>query len=348
MEGEPMRILVSVAHPAHVHFFRNAVNIWREHGHDTLVVARDKDLTLDLLDEYGYDYRCLSRARVGIAGLGFELVEHESKLLRIARRLRPDVMLSIGGTFVVHVSKLLGIPSVLFTDTEHAKLSNAISFPFATKICTPACYKGDVGDKQIRYDGYQELAYLHPNRFTPDPRVLDEAGLREGEKYFVLRFVSWSAAHDIGQHGLDQEGKLCLVKELARFGRVIITSEVELPPDFEPYRIRVSPARGHDLLAKSSLYVGEGGTMASEAVLLGVPSIFVNTLRMGYVEEQQDRYGMMFITANGNAAVDRAIEWAREPSINQTWAAKRRRLLSEKIDVTAWMVEFIERCNQIH
>ncbi len=46
------------------------------------------------------------------------------------------------------------------------------------------------------YPGYHELAYLHPRRFTPDRGVLAEAGISEGERYFVLRFNAFKAHHD--------------------------------------------------------------------------------------------------------------------------------------------------------
>ena len=90
----------------------------------------------------------------------------------------------------------------MFYDTEHAHLSNAITFPFATRVITPECYRTDIGEKQIRYAGYQELAYLHPDRFQPDPGVLDELGFTSNEPYFVVRLVSWKASHDIGQRGV--------------------------------------------------------------------------------------------------------------------------------------------------
>jgi predicted glycosyltransferase len=337
-----MRILVDLSHPAHVHFFKYAIQEWQLHGHQVQLVARDKDLTLRLLDEYGHEYVCLSQARKGIVGLAFEMVEHQLRLHKLVSKSRPDVMLDIGGTFIVHVGRVLGIRTIVFTDTEHARLSNSISFPFADMICTPACYKTDIGRKQVRYEGYQELAYLHPNQFSPRQAVLEEIGLNEDQDLFVVRFVSWGAAHDAGLVGFSLEGKRELVGRLSKLGRVIITSESPLPTEFEPYRMAISPTKIHDLLYYSSLYIGEGGTMASEAALLGVPSIYVNPLTMGYLEEEDKKYGLVHRITDERQAIELAVKLAKEPDATQVYQHRRQCLLNDKIDVTAWMVEMVE------
>ncbi len=43
-----MRILIEITHPAHVHFFRNAIDIWKSQGHEVAVTARDKEIVLEL------------------------------------------------------------------------------------------------------------------------------------------------------------------------------------------------------------------------------------------------------------------------------------------------------------
>ena len=45
------RVLVDITHPAHVHFFRNAIDLWKDQGWQVLITARDKDICLQLLDE---------------------------------------------------------------------------------------------------------------------------------------------------------------------------------------------------------------------------------------------------------------------------------------------------------
>lgn len=337
-----MKILIDVTHPAHVHFFKHAARILEESGHVIRFVAREKEITTQLLDEYDIPYKTLSKIRKGLIGLSVELIEHQSRLFRILRRFRPDIILNIGGTFIVHVGKLLGIDTCVFTDTEHAKLSNAITFPFATFICTPESYTGELGKKQTRYEGFQELAYLHPNQFSPSPKILDKLGLKESERFFIIRFVSWGASHDVGLQGLSLDGQIKLVKGLEQYGKVLITSEAELPEMLKPLQIIVSPTHIHDLLYYSGMYIGEGATMASEAAILGTPSIYLSPLELGYLSELDEKYQLMYHYRNGDAAVENVLSLAKNKELKQMHQTRLQQMLDEKIDVTAWIVNFIE------
>lgn len=337
-----MNILIDISHPAHVHFFKHAYHIWQEHGHRVMLVARDKDVTLKLLEDYGYPYQTLSKIGRGFIGLSFELLQHASRLAKFANDFEADVILEIGGTFIVHAGKLLGIKTCVFTDTEHAKLSNMITFPFATWICTPSSYRDELGKKHLRYNGYQELAYLHPNYFKPNPGTLSESGLDLNQKFFIVRFVSWGASHDIGQLGLSDEEKISLVKGLIQHGKVLITSEGALPKVLEPYKVHISPIKMHDLLNYASLYVGEGATMASEAAMLGTPSVYINPLGSGNLDEIANKYHLIYHYTEGKPAIERAIKLVEMKDLKSSHLEQRERMLEDKIDVTAWMVDFIE------
>jgi len=187
-----------------------------------------------------------------------------------------------------------------------------------------------------------ELASLHPNRFTPNPAVLTELGLAEGDPFIIVRFISWQASHDVGQYGV--RDKVRLVKALEQYGHVLITSEGALPPELQSYQIRGDPEKLHDLLYYATLYVGEGGTTAAEAAVLGTPSIFVSSLAktMGNFIELEETYDLLYSFTDGSAALDRAIEILQDPASQKNWKIKRDRLLKDKIDVSTFMIWFIE------
>ena len=107
--------------------------------------------------------------------------------------------------------------------------------------------------------------------------------------------------------------------------------------------MRISPAKVHSVLAFSALYIGEGGTMATEAAVLGVPSILVSTLQAGNFEELQSVYGLMLSTADETMAIEQALNWGGDPDIRQQWQAKRAHLLQDKVDTTSWLVAFVDR-----
>jgi len=340
-----MKIIVDLGHPAHVHLFKNFMWEMERRGHEILIIARDKEMLLDLLDRYGFAYMNISKQGTSLPSLAWELLKRDYRLFFIARSFRPDLLMGCS-EIISHVGKILGKPSVMFTDTEHATLSNWIAFPFASTICVPSCFKNDLGNKEIRYNGYHELAYLHPDRFTPDITVLNTLGLTPGEPYTIVRFVSWGASHDIGHHGI--RDKVAFVKALEPYGHILISSEGPLPIELEKYRIRIPREKMHDLLYYATLYIGEGATMASEAALLGTPSLFISSLvgTMGNFVELEQKYELMYSYSDAGMALQKSLDILRDPHGKKIWAQKRERLLKDKIDVTAFMVRFIENYPQ--
>lgn len=342
-----MNILFNIGHPAQVHLFKNAIWELNRRGHQCKITAINKDVSLNLLENYGFDYEIVGKEKPTITSKAVELARVESRLYSIARSFRPDLLIGgVGNVYVAHVGKLIKKPSIVFDDTEHAKIDHLLMDPFVSSICTPSCYLGNIGPKQIRYNGYHELAYLYPNRFTPDPAALYELGLAEDDRFIIVRFVSWEASHDVGQHGIHD--KVGLVKALEQYGRVLITSEGVLPLGLQPYQIRVSPEKLHDLLYYATLYVGEGGTTASEAAILGTPSIYVSSLvgSMGNFIELEDAYGLLYSFNDASAAIIKGIEILQDSASKEKWRIRRERLLEDKIDVTDFMVWFIENYPQ--
>lgn len=287
-------LLFDICHPAHAHFFRQPIARLQAEGHEILITSRDKDCTLELLDSWGLEHRCLSRMGKGIAGLGRELIEHNAKLLQLVRKHRPDVMSAIGGIFVAQVGSLSRTPSLVFYDTENASLQNALTYPFADKLLVPRAYTGKVPEhKTQRYAGYHELSYLHPSNFSPDRERAIAAGLAEQGDTFLLRTVSWQANHDIGENGWSLDLLSALIKQLESQGKVIVSAEGELPPALASHAYKGPSTDLHHLLAHCKAYIGESATMATEAAVLGVPAVYAAETGRGYIDELERRYGLV-------------------------------------------------------
>ena len=341
---ESLRIAVDITHPAHFHFFKNAIAEWVARGHHVLILSRDKDLTIQLIEEHGWEHLCLSSARTGMVGLAVELVQHSMGVWSAIRKHNSQVIAAIGGTFIVYPARLQRIPSLVFYDTENAKLSNLITYPAATCIYTPEAYRDNLGAKQVRYKGYHELAYLHPKRFTPDSTKLDEAGLELGEPFTFVRLVSWQSHHDIGEYGVRDLRRV--IHSLEKFGRVIVSSETPLPEGLRSYQFTGAVGDVHHILAFTRLMFGESATMASESAMLGVPSIFLSSSSRGYTDEQEQQYGMVFNYNGENAIEDLAIQRAQQilsdSESPQIFLERHQRMLTDLIDVTELIVNVVE------
>lgn len=342
-----MRIIVDINHPAHVHFFRNFVWEMRNKGHDVQIVASNKDIALKLLKLYKLDY-------INIGSYGKSLFEKlinfiilDLKMIFIVLKYNPDVIMGIATIRGSHAGWLLRKKVLVFTDTEHAKEQIALYKPFATKILTPECFTTDLGSKQIRYKGYHELAYLHPNRFTPDKEVLKEMGIKDNDRYFIIRLVSWDATHDIGQKGLSYEGKKRLFELLEKHGRIIITSESKLPDEFTKYQMKVEPTRIFDLMYYADLYIGEGATMASESAILGTPTIYISTLVLGYLREQENKYGVQFNITDEEKIFPIVEEILNTNDYKKRFMERSINMVNDRIDVTSFMIDTVTNINNL-
>jgi uncharacterized protein len=339
-----MRILIDIGHPAHVHFFKGPMRLLKENGHEILVTSRVKEIAVELLDELGIEHKTLSTmGKGGAVALLKELFVRNTRLYQEVKRFKPDVMAEIGGIFVAHVGTLSGIPSLAFYDTENAKLQNALTYPFASCVIVPSCYQTWLpGKRHIRYSGYHELSYLAPNYFTPDREIALANGLSEQDDTFLLRTVSWQANHDIGENAWSTELLEHLVSLLVKHGKVLISSEVNLPENLSRYRYEGNPAQMHHVMAFCRGYIGESATMASECAVLGVPAVYAAETGRGYTDEQEKKYGLVKNVRELNwANIEEATNWMLSMN-KETISTAKENLLKDTIDVSKFVVECIE------
>ncbi|HDZ69174.1 MAG TPA: DUF354 domain-containing protein [Phycisphaerales bacterium] len=336
-----MNILVDVIHPAHVHFFKNAINIWHQKGYNVAITARQKDVTVELLENYNLDYTILSKAGKGKFGLGFELITRDIRLLDFCRKFKADILTGISGYFIAHVGKLIGKPAIVWDDTEHQKLGHKITWPFATQIHSPDCYSKPAVKKQKLYAGFHELAYLHPKYFTPDKEIVKSAGINPEEKYCLIRMVSWQAHHDVGQCGFENKRMLNFISEISKYARPYLSVEGDCPDELKQYQLKIPVHFIHHIMAFASLCVGEGATMISESAVLGVPAVYINTLKLGYINMLEE-YGLVKQTTDTQQALQYCIDWLCDPKTENKCSAEQEKLLADKIDVTQHIVETIE------
>jgi len=341
-----MRVLIDILHPAHVHFFRNFIMEMRGRGHEVRLLSRNKDVTTDLLDAYGFDHTIISSQQPGRIQLAAELVQRIMKTQRIIRNFRPDIIMGLMGPSIAFAGRALGVRTVVFYDNETTHRLNQIVAQLADAWISPRGFQHNYGATHLRYDGYHELAYLHPNRFTPDRERVRAHGIDPTNPYSILRFVAWESIHDGGESGFNLDGKRQAIETLLRMGPVYISSEKPLPREFEQYRLNLPVEDIHHALAFATLVVGESSTMASEAACLGTHAVFVSKSGRGVNGEQESRYGLVR-NFNGGRETE-ALEYlqhlvTREPSeITQHAYEGQAHMLQDVVDVTQFLVDYVE------
>ena len=343
------KVLVHIGHPAHVHVFKNTIRNLERDGYEVYITAMDKEIAIRLLDSYGFSYEVVGKNVKGLINKAFNMMKVDLKLLKTVKKSGADLLVSIGSPYLAYVSAVVRRPHLSFEDTD-TKSSKYDWFllPFTIHV-RPTCYMEKPFRPEIRYAGYHELAYLHKNHFKPDINVLSDFNLSLDDKFIVMRFVSWDAHHDITDKGFTDI--INAVKSLEHHGRILITSEKKLPNELEKYRIVVPSDKIHHLLSFAALYLGESATMASECAMLGTPAIFVSTSRRGYTDELESKYGLVYTFSDPEKgqedALEKALKLLENDNIKREWIEKREKMLNDKIDVTQFMTDLLEKYPKI-
>jgi uncharacterized protein len=334
-------ILFDIGHPAHVHLFKNPRKILIERGWNVFVLARDKEVTRTLLEDYGIEYIPGTKKRSGISSF-VEFIEWYMVARKVINEYPIHIVASIGSPAGAWAAKLSGIPHLAFNDTETALSQRLFYKPASTHIYTPSCLLADFGPKQIRYHGTHDLAYLRPEWFTPDISVRNQMGLMQEEPYVILRFVSWEATHDWARKPMATDFKRTIVSIVKDKYRLFISAEGYLPPDLEQYRLRIRPCNLHDAMAFASAVVGDGSTTITEAAALGVPALYISPFAGSFgVIEFYKKYGLLSSSKSQRESINILQEYLRNPATEDRKILKSR-MLSETIDVACYIADQCE------
>lgn len=344
-----MKVAIFLGHPAHFHLFKNVAEQLKADGHTVEFAVKQKDILENLLQDTGYQYTVIrknERKNSTKLSLIISLLKMDVQMCKFLLKSKPDLLI---GTYVALLAKLFTKVPIIVTNEDDASVVPYLaitSYPLANAILNPvSCNSGRWDKKAIKYHGFQKLAYLHPKRFTPDRNIADKY-VDISKPYFLLRFAKLNAHHDEGIRGIDTENALHIIKMLKPFGNIYISSERKLHPELENYRIQIETLDIHHLLAFSSMYIGDSQSMAVEAAMLGIPSVRFNDFagKIGVLEELEHKYGLTYgiKTSQPDKLFEKIEEWLAISNLREEFQKRRHKMLADKIDVTAFLVWFIE------
>lgn len=328
-----MRVLVDVVHPAQVHFFVPLVRRLLAENHQVLMTARDKDVELGLLRALELPHRCISSARPGPSGRFLELISRNWRLAREVDAFGPDIILAKEGASACQVGWWKGVPVLAIDDTDDAWLQRWLSLPFATQLLTDERYPHRRRRNHETFRGISPLAYLVPARV---------AGVEEGERGRIgMRLVRWEASHDWGKKGLSEAQLGEWLDPLTRKCRVAVSSERCLPPLWRHLGFGGEASQWHSWLSQCHGVVSESPTVVAEAVVLGVPSVYVSPRRLWYTEHLEE-LGLIESSPVPEVGVAWLLRHVRRGADRTGWEQRRDAYLAETEDVTGrvWSAAF--------
>jgi predicted glycosyltransferase len=343
-----MNVLISISHPAWAHQFHNIIDILKKRGHNVKVLVIKKDKNWEVLDQYGIEYTIVGNSTgKGKIDKAFILLVSTFRHLIEAIKFKADVLIGRPSPMMAITAFLIGKKNIVYSDTERSVESLFFSKLFSYKILTPMMYRKDLGKKQMRVETFKELFYLHPNYFKPNPEDVRLAGLEPGEKFSFVRFVAWHASHDLGHKGFINEQKMEIVKHLEKYGKVILSSEEELPSEFDKYIKKIPHTKIHSVMSQAQLFVGDGLTMAFECNVMGVHAIFTSELTSGSADEMEQKYGLLYSIEDREHMVEKTKkkidELLSQKNIKEIGKEKQKKLLEDKKDFNEWWVDYLEK-----
>ena len=337
-------ILIDIGHPAHVHIFRNLSKLLDENNIKIVFSVRTKDNVKELLDHYGIEYWNYGHENIGLFSKVFGWVFKLNQLSKIVRNNKPVLSISNSSFYLAQISRLKRVYNITLEDTGNSD-QVLLYKSFTNLILSPSLLFKNLGGKQIKYPGIDELAYLHPKYFTPANSVLRRLNITHGEIFTIIRFVSHHSSHELYHNdSISDNDKIRIVEKILKYSKVFISSELSLPKELTKYKYPLPPETIHDAISFASLVFGESSTMSSEAAILGTPFVFLYPKSIDYTDSFENDYHLGFNFTgkdyNTDSALSKACEILEEKS-KTLYTERANKFISESIDVTAllfWLI----------
>ena len=331
------RFLFLFSHPAQFLFAKPIIRNLEDLGHTVHLLIKSKDVLETLVKRSGMNYTNIQpdKRKTGVAAILQSLAGRNRELYRFVKQNPVDLMVGTDAS-VAQIGRLCGIKTVTILEDDFSVIKELalLTYPFTSHIMVPeVCDVGPFKKKKVGYPGYMKLAYLAPGAFTPDR----EKVLLPDEPYFLLRLSALRAHHDAGVNGLNDAVLETIIQKLEKKGRVWISSEEELKPQFRAYRLKLNPEHIHHYLSFSEMFLSDSQSMSVEAALLGVPSIRYSDFagRISVLNELEE-YGLTFgiLPGEDETLWKKLDELLGMEGRRAEFQKRRYKMLSEKMDVT--------------
>jgi uncharacterized protein len=342
-------------HPSKYYLFRYTINYLKKTGHQVDIAIVKKDVLEDLVKQEGWEYVNLfpegrrSKSTNSFSILFSTAINFFKTIYRLHKFTKgkkydlfiTDDCLVITGWY----SKTF---SIFFTDNELSTVPESALFLIASDVVlAPQCVNlGKFESKKAGFRGYKELAYLAPDYFIPNPEILNYFNPVK-DPYSVIRLVAMTASHDMGIKGLSEDQLKKLIVLLKKYGKVFITSEISLNEQFAEYLINIEPQDISQVLYYADMFIGDSGTMTSEAAVLGTPAIMFHDFigKLSVMSEKEEKYNLMhgFKTNQFADMLIKIEELLKMPYLKEKWRNRRNTMLEDMEDVNQFIITLLEK-----
>ncbi len=283
-------IWFDLANSPHVMFFRPIISAIRDF--DVLITARDFSETADLLNSFGMDFILVGKH--GGKNKIRKILEMVRRVWNFGKILKgKEVILAVSHNSYDQIvsSKIFGIRNITFMDYDK-QIANHLAFRLSDLVVVQEWFPDKAlrrfGARKVkRYKGLKEEMYLLD--FKPNPEIPKVFDIR---RPFVLsRPPSLSSLYQKG-YGIFWESVNYLKKKGVDI-RVLPRNpeDNEICKSFGIECLK-KPVPAPQIIFWADAFLGGGGTMTREAVVLGTPAYSVIP-QPGYLDKKLQEMGLL-------------------------------------------------------
>ncbi len=338
-----MKIWFDILTPKQVLFFRRAVNLLKDSGHDVLCtsrkyreaveLARIKKLDLTLIGSHGGADR-YHKLR--------ESAHRTYELSEIIKQFEPDTAITFSSPEGSRVAFGLGITHIGFNDSPHAEAVAKLTIPLTSKLYCPwviprSAWSGyGIAEKNVvQYRALDVAAWLKHHDNDEDASEVNQ----DKKKMILIRLEESKASYIADKKVSATKMIDSFVDKLGQSTNIVILCRYEdqIAEIESRYGNKVSVlgdvVDGAALVKSTDLFVGAGGTMTAEAALLGKPTISIAPIHF-YVEEYLVKTGLAKRANNPRLLVRLGMKMISDEQYIQTQKKRAARILRTMEDPT--------------
>ncbi len=339
--------------PKQVLFFRPVIDVLRKDGHEVLATSRRYREVEQVASKIGLDLTFVG-ARGGkdrLEQLNLSL-ERMGQLVPSVMDFSPDAAVSVASADCARICFGLKIRHVAVNDSPHSLVAGKLSLPLSYHLLTPwiipysAWTLFGVARPQVsRYRALDPAAWLkrRPKRASPKGATSGGGGkaailvrLEESyAPYLAGSDESWSE-RVLARLARDFRGQKLIA--LCRYDDQLESVQKKFGSDYE---VPEAVVDGADMIERSDVFVGMGGTMTTEAALLGVPAVSAFQGSKLYTENYLLSKRLL-LKARSVDAVSKLVRTALKPAYKASCQRRARALLDWMEDPAVKVGSFLK------
>jgi uncharacterized protein len=342
-----LKIWFDILTPKQVMFFRRAVNLLKNSGHDVLCtsrkyreaaeLARIKKLDLTSVGSHGGSDR-YHKLR--------ESSRRMYELAQVIKQFEPDAAITFSSPEGSRVAFGLGITHIGFNDSPHAEAVAKLTIPLTSKLYCPwviphSAWSGYGIMKRniVQYRALDAAAWLKHHDHDDSISEVN----RDKKKMILIRLEESKASYIADKKVSATKMIDSFVDKLWQSTNIVVLCRYEdqIEEVESRYGKKVQVLRdvvdGTALVKSTHLFVGAGGTMTAEAALLGKPTISIAPVHF-YVEEYLVKSGLAKRANDPRSLVRLGMKMISDERYIQTQKKRAVRILSRMEDPTERMI----------